>query len=60
MLVMSHREGEVLEIGPDIRIYIKRVKGRWVRLGIEAPRDVVLNRVRASPEDGDTSDEADE
>jgi len=46
MLVMTHREGEVLEIGPDIRVYIKRVKGNWVRLGIDAPRDVTLNRVR--------------
>lgn len=47
MLVMTHREGEVLEIGPDVRVYIKRVKGNWVRLGIEAPKDIKLNRVRA-------------
>lgn len=51
MLVMTHREGEVLEIGPDIRVYIKRVKGNWVRLGIEAPKAVSLNRVRVDAED---------
>jgi carbon storage regulator CsrA len=50
MLVMTHREGEVLEIGPYIRVYIKRVQGNWVRLGIEAPKDVKLNRVRAGTE----------
>ena len=47
MLVMTHREGEVLEIGPDIRVYIKRVRGNWVRIGIDAPKDVTLNRVKA-------------
>jgi len=50
MLVMTHREGEVLEIGPDVRVYIKRVRGNWVRLGIEAPKDVKLNRVRVETE----------
>lgn len=50
MLVMTHREGEVLEIGPDVRVYIKRVQGNWVRLGIEAPKDVKLNRVRVGTE----------
>lgn len=51
MLVMTHREGEVLEIGPDVRVYIKRVKGNWVRLGIDAPRDVIVNRVRRAREE---------
>lgn len=51
MLVMTHREGEVLEIGPDIRVYIKRVRGNWVRIGIDAPKDVKLNRVRVERED---------
>ena len=48
---MTHREGEVLEIGPDIRVYIKRVRGNWVRIGIDAPKDVKLNRVRVERED---------
>ena len=52
MLVMTHREGEVLEIGPDMRGYIKRVRGNWGRIGIDAPKDVKLNRVRAEREDG--------
>ena len=47
MLVLTHKEGEVLEIGPDIRIHVKRIKGNWVRLCIDAPRDVVLRRLPA-------------
>ncbi len=46
MLVLTHKEGEVLEIGDDVRIYIKRIKGNWVRLCIEAPKDVSLKRVK--------------
>mgnify|MGYP002007498922 CR=1 FL=1 len=45
MLVLTHKEGEVLEIGSDIRIHVKRIKGNWVRLCIEAPRDVRLRRL---------------
>ena len=57
MLVMTHREGEVLEIGPDIRVYIKRVKGNWVRLGIEAPKEIALHRVRAERVDEERDEE---
>ena len=45
MLVLTQKEGEILQIGDDIRIYIKRVKGNWVRLCIDAPRDVPLLRI---------------
>jgi carbon storage regulator len=45
MLVLTQKEGEVLQIGSDIRIYIKRVKGNWVRLCIDAPREVPLLRI---------------
>ena len=57
MLVMTHREGEVLEIGPDIRVYIKRVKGNWVLLGIEAPKEIALHRVRAERVDEERDEE---
>ena len=48
MLVLTHKEGEVLEIGSDIRIHVKRIKGNWVRLSIEAPREVPLRRLSAA------------
>lgn len=47
VLVLTHKEGEVLQIGPDVRIHVKRIKGNWVRLCIEAPRDVELVRLTA-------------
>jgi carbon storage regulator CsrA len=47
MLVLTQKEGEVLQVGPDVRIYIKRIKGNWVRLCIDAPRDVHLQRIPA-------------
>jgi carbon storage regulator len=45
MLVLTQKEGEILQIGDDIKIYIKRVKGNWVRLCIDAPREVPLLRI---------------
>ena len=45
MLVLTQKEGEILQIGDDIKIYIKRVKGNWVRLAIDAPREISLLRI---------------
>ena len=45
--MLTQKEGEVLQVGPDVRIYIKRIKGNWVRLCIDAPRDVHLQRIPA-------------
>jgi len=45
VLVLTQKEGEILQIGDDIKIYIKRVKGNWVRLCIDAPREVPLLRI---------------
>jgi carbon storage regulator len=55
MLVLTQKEGEILQIGDDIKIYIKRVKGNWVRLAIDAPREVPLLRI---PVEKDSSDSA--
>ncbi len=66
MLVLTQKEGEVLQIGDDVRIYIKRVKGNMVRLCIDAPREIPILRVPqgnsgkpASPrtDEGDASSE---
>ena len=45
MLVLTQKEGEILQIGDDVRIYIKKVKGNWVRLCIDAPREISLQRI---------------
>jgi carbon storage regulator len=52
MLVLTQKEGEVLQIGEDIKIYIKRVKGNWVRLCIDAPREVSLLRIPVDKNSG--------
>ncbi len=49
MLVLTQREGEILQIGDDVQIHIKRIRGNWVRLCIDAPREVSLERI-AAPE----------
>lgn len=47
MLVLTQREGEILQVGENVRIYIKRIRGNQVRLCIDAPREVTLLRIPA-------------
>lgn len=47
MLVLTQKEGEILQVGDDVRIYIKPIKGNWVRLCIDAPQSVELRRIPA-------------
>jgi len=44
MLILTRRPDESLVIGPDIVITVLGVKGHQVRLGIRAPKDVVVDR----------------
>lgn len=44
MLVLSRRLAETLRIGDEIEITILAVNGNQVRIGIVAPRDVVVDR----------------
>lgn len=59
MLVLTHKEGEVLQIGDDIRIHVKRIKGNWVRLCIDAPRNVPLRRLSVDEIADDTEEQRD-
>ena len=59
MLVLTHKEGEVLQIGDDIRIHVKRIKGNWVRLCIDAPRNVELRRLAVDEIDDAMENERD-
>jgi carbon storage regulator len=43
-LVLTRRLEETLLIGDDIRIVILGVKGQQVRIGIEAPREMAVDR----------------
>ena len=44
MLVLSRKRGEVIIIGDDIKVVVVDVIGDKVRIGVEAPRDVVVDR----------------
>jgi carbon storage regulator len=44
MLILSRNIGETVHIGDDIEITVVAVHGHQVRFGINAPRDVVVDR----------------
>ena len=44
MLVLSRRVGERLVIGDDVVVTVLEVRSDGVRLGIEAPRAIAVNR----------------
>ncbi len=44
MLILTRKSGEGLFIGDSIRITVLEVRGKQIRLGIEAPSNVVVLR----------------
>jgi carbon storage regulator len=44
VLIFTRRIGEEIRIGDDIRVRIIDIKGKQVRLGIEAPPEVIIHR----------------
>jgi carbon storage regulator len=44
MLVLSRRERQSIQIGPDVRVTIVRLQDGQVRIGIEAPSQVQVVR----------------
>lgn len=44
MLVLSRRIGESIIIGEDIEVTINSISGNQVRVGIQAPRNVRVDR----------------
>jgi carbon storage regulator len=51
MLVLSRREHERIRLGDSIVVTVVRLAGDKVRLGIEAPADVVVLRDELTPRD---------
>ena len=45
MLVLSRKKSEVIRIGDDIVITVVEVRGDKVKLGIDAPREVSVDRL---------------
>lgn len=44
MLVLSRRLGEILKIGEDIELVVLGIYGNQIRLGINAPNEVAVDR----------------
>ncbi len=49
MLVLSRRESERIRVGDNIVVTVVRVSGDRVRLGIEAPKNVLVLRDELQP-----------
>jgi carbon storage regulator len=49
MLVLSRRENERIQLGDSIVLTVVKVAGDRVRLGIEAPSDVLILRTELEP-----------
>lgn len=44
MLILTRRPGESIQVGENIEISILEIRGNQVRLGINAPSDVLVLR----------------
>ncbi len=44
MLILTRKSGESIVVGDQIRVVVVEVKGRQVRLGVEAPDDMKIYR----------------
>lgn len=44
MLVLSRHKNEIIDIGPNVSITVVEIRGDKVRIGIDAPKDVVVHR----------------
>lgn len=44
MLVLTRKPSEALMLGDEVKITVLEIKGKQVRLGIDAPSDVAVHR----------------
>ena len=44
MLVLTRRRGEAICIGNDVKVFVAEVRGQTVRVAVEAPPDVCVDR----------------
>jgi carbon storage regulator len=68
VLILTRRVGEKVMIGDDVSVTVLRVKGNQVRLGVDAPKSVsvqreeIFNRMKSEGEepgaDGEESEES--
>lgn len=46
MLLLTRRVGEISRVGEDIEVTVLGIKGNQVRMGISAPKETPIHRVR--------------
>lgn len=44
VLILTRRQGQTIMIGDDITVTVLGVNGQQVRIGVEAPKTVVVDR----------------
>ena len=44
MLILTRRPSETLMIGDNVTVTVLEIQGGRVRLGVNAPRDIAVNR----------------
>ena len=44
MLILTRKDGEAIVIADNVTVRVLGTQGGQVRLGVEAPRDVVVHR----------------
>ncbi len=44
MLILTRKSGESITIGDDVKVMVVEVKGKQVRIGIDAPRSYTIHR----------------
>jgi carbon storage regulator len=45
MLILTRKVGETLLIGDNVKLSVLSVKGNQIRIGIEAPKEVSIQRL---------------
>jgi len=51
MLVLTRNPGESVFVGPDITVTILAVRGRQVKIGFDAPKEVNIVREELTDDD---------
>lgn len=49
MLILARKRDEVVKIGENIEVKVLEIRGGTVRLGFEAPKDVLILRSELVP-----------
>ena len=44
MLVLTRKPGEAIQIGDGVRVHVVEIRGKQVRLGIEARAEMLVHR----------------